>query len=163
MRFKLTFPERIGSRRRELGMTRYDLARISRVSYSKLTDLERSRYKRVDALVLEAVAMALRIHPLELSAEYEPPANPAITHVAVDGRRIADYLEGEGISALELSKRAGVKHEYVYNVARYDQQTLPADVARKLAKAMGLRRVMSLPRYWPSTLDPAAKPCTAML
>jgi transcriptional regulator with XRE-family HTH domain len=86
MKFKLTYPERIGSRRRELGMTRYDLARISRVAYSKLTDLERNKYKRVDALVFEAVAFALRIHPLELSAEYEPPEMPTIRHVAVDGR-----------------------------------------------------------------------------
>ena len=56
----------------------------------------------------------------------------------MDGRQIAEYLEAEEISGLELSKRAGVKHEFVYGVASYDQQTLPADVVRKLAKAMGV-------------------------
>jgi transcriptional regulator with XRE-family HTH domain len=120
-------------------MTKKDVADLSRVDYNKIQDLERKKYKRIDAPILEAVCYALRIHPLELSQDYEPPTMPTLTHVAVDGWRIANYLEGEGISALELSKRAGVEHEYVYNAARYDQQTLPADVARKVAKAMGLR------------------------
>jgi hypothetical protein len=57
--------------------------------------------------------------------------------------------------ALELSKRAGIEHEYVYNLVRYDQLTLPADVVRKVAKAM------SLPRSWLSTQARTVRRCTA--
>jgi hypothetical protein len=32
-----------------------------------------------------------------------------------------------------------VDQNYVYGIASYGQQTIPADVARKVAKAMGLR------------------------
>jgi transcriptional regulator with XRE-family HTH domain len=139
MKFKLTSPERIGSRRRELAMTLKDLASISRVDYTRLIDMERAKYKRIDALFLEAVAYALRIHPSERSEDYEPPAISRLSYVGVDGRQIAAYLESEGISANELARRAGISHNYVYGVVSYDIQTIPADVARKLAKAMGYR------------------------
>ena|SRR5918993_1068656 len=139
MRFKLTYPERIVSRRRELGMTIKDVADISRVDYKKVQDFELKRYKRVEAVHLEAICYALQIHPLELSADYEPPTMPRLTYVGVDGNQIGDYLKTEGISGLEFAKRARIKHDFIYGITRYGQYAIPADVARKIAKAMGLR------------------------
>jgi transcriptional regulator with XRE-family HTH domain len=139
MKFRLTHPDLLASHRRALGMTIKDVADLSRVDYSKIQDFERSKYKKIDAPILEAVCYALGLHPLQVSDDYEPPSAPRLSYVAVDGRHVAGYLEREGISALELAKRASISHNYVYGPTSYDQQTIPADAARKLAKAMGLR------------------------
>jgi DNA-binding Xre family transcriptional regulator len=139
MKFTLDNPEELKSRRCQLGMTVKDVANISRVDYKKLIDMERAKYKKIDAPMLEAVCYALKLHPMQVSSDYEPPASPRVTHVAVNGRMIADYLETMDMNAFELANKAGISHGFVYGPAAYDSQTLPAEAARKLAHAMGMR------------------------
>jgi hypothetical protein len=92
MKFRLTDPDALATRRRQLGMTVKDVVELSRVDYGKILDLERAKYKRLDALLLEAVCYALGIHPMHVSDAYEPPAIPRLSYVAVDGRRVAEAM-----------------------------------------------------------------------
>jgi ribosome-binding protein aMBF1 (putative translation factor) len=139
VKFRLDYPEAISVRRREIGMNRAELARISRVDYTKIRDMEHARYKRIDAPILEAVAFALKMHPAQISNDYEPPEYPEVRFVGVNARMVRDHLDREGISGTEFAKRAGVSHNHIYGLINYGQQTVPADVARKLAREMGFR------------------------
>jgi transcriptional regulator with XRE-family HTH domain len=139
MKFTLTHPDLLASRRRELSMTIKDVADLSRIDYNKIQDFERAKYKRVDAPLLEAVCYALQIHPLQVSDDYEPPTPPRLSYVAVDGKRVAEHMEEEGENAVQFARRAGVNQNLIYGITRYNQQTIPAEAARKIAKAMGIR------------------------
>jgi hypothetical protein len=120
-------------------MTIKDVADLSRVDYSKIQDFERSKYKKIDAPILEAVCYALGLHPVQVSDDYEPPPAPRLSYVAVDGRRVAAHMEAEDENAVQFARRAGVNQNLIYGITRYNQQTIPAEAARKIAKAMGLR------------------------
>ena len=139
MKFRLTHPDLLIHRRRELGLTIKGVADISRLDYSKVQNFERGLVKKVEAPTLEAVCYALGLNPLVVSEDYEPPFFPRFFYVAVDGKRVAAHMEAKGENAVEFARRAGVDKNLVYGLTRYNQETIPADAARKIAKAMALR------------------------
>jgi transcriptional regulator with XRE-family HTH domain len=139
VRFKLTDPEQITRRRNELGMTRLDVGRISRIDYDYVADMERGKLKTVAAPILEALANTLHCHPSQFSSEYEPPETPHVTLVEVAPKMVRNYLDRTGINANMLAIRADVPPAAVYGLVRRGKRSIKAEHAKRIAQAMGVR------------------------
>jgi transcriptional regulator with XRE-family HTH domain len=125
--------------RNKLGLTREDVAKVSRVEYSTIRDLEAGKRNSIGANDLESLCDTLGLEGGDVCYDYYMwPFDLKIKRVFVQVELLQEFMSRTGHNASSLATRAGVPPQVVYSLSSGKQRSCKAVSALKIARAASI-------------------------